>query len=267
MEISGVLLMFMLGLRHGFDPDHIAIIDGVSVRYTSTHPKLAKWTGTLFAAGHGSVVTLIAVMISCFSHSWTFSKQVWSVLDWAPGIVLIGVGLMNLRMLSRKPDYRPKGFKIFFIPKKLKNSSNPLAIVAIGILFAMVFDTNTQAAAWAYTATGKISVPNALLLGLSFSAGMILTDTLDSRILYLLMSRSTHNESVLNYRRKIGWIIVAVSLVVGVYKIASLIYPNTVLQESLLTLIGVCFFVFMALFYAITVFIHTSKLKKQIHGN
>ncbi len=33
MELSGILLMLMLGLRHGFDPDHIAIIDGVSVRY------------------------------------------------------------------------------------------------------------------------------------------------------------------------------------------------------------------------------------------
>jgi high-affinity nickel-transport protein len=48
--------MFMLGLRHGFDPDHIAIIDGVSVRYAATKPLLAKWTGTLFAAGHGTVV-------------------------------------------------------------------------------------------------------------------------------------------------------------------------------------------------------------------
>jgi high-affinity nickel-transport protein len=51
MELSGILLMFMLGLRHGFDPDHIAIIDGVSVRYAATKPLLAKWTGTLFAAG------------------------------------------------------------------------------------------------------------------------------------------------------------------------------------------------------------------------
>jgi high-affinity nickel permease len=38
MEPAGLLLMLMLGLRHGFDPDHIAIIDGVAVRYTATKP-------------------------------------------------------------------------------------------------------------------------------------------------------------------------------------------------------------------------------------
>ncbi|MES2425347.1 MAG: nickel permease, partial [Bacteroidota bacterium] len=188
MEYSGILLMLMLGLRHGFDPDHIAIIDGVSVRYAATKPLLAKWTGTLFALGHGSVVTCIAVMISTVSHSWNFPKIVWELLDWLPGILLIAVGLMNLRMLSgRQQAYKPKGLKLFFIPKKLKNSSNPLAIILIGILFAMVFDTNTQAAAWAYTATTKLTTLKALVLGFSFSCGMIITDTLDSRILFTLM--------------------------------------------------------------------------------
>ena len=99
MELSGLLLMLMLGLRHGFDPDHIAIIDGVSVRYSATKPLLAKWTGTLFALGHGAVVTCIAVMISRLSHSWNFPQAVWNVVDWVPGLLLILVGVLNFRML------------------------------------------------------------------------------------------------------------------------------------------------------------------------
>ncbi|MEO6546789.1 MAG: hypothetical protein ABIN94_02270 [Ferruginibacter sp.] len=267
MELSGVLLMVMLGLRHGFDPDHIAIIDGVSVRYASTNPLLAKWTGTLFAVGHGAVVTCIAVMISRYSHSWSFSPSVWNVLDWIPGLLLLLVGFLNLHMLLSKKIYRPKGWKMFFLPDKLKNSSHPLAIVLTGVLFAMVFDTNTQAAAWAYTATSQLSTSSALLLGCSFSFGMIITDTLDSRILFTLMLRSVNNDNVLNYRRTIGWIIVYISLLVGSYKIFSRLIPAIELQENVLTLIGVAFFVLMILFYSFVLYAGFQQSKKTVHGN
>ncbi|MEN0053085.1 MAG: hypothetical protein AAGC65_05420 [Mucilaginibacter sp.] len=267
MEISGILLMLLLGLRHGFDPDHIAIIDGISIRYSATKPTLAKWTGTLFAIGHGAVVTSIAVMISRFSHSYRFPQTVWNVLDWLPGLLLIVVGLMNLRMLVVQEKYSPKGLKTFFIPSRLKNSSHPLSIVLIGVLFAMVFDTNTQAAAWAYTATSKLSTTNALILGLSFSVGMITTDTLDSRILYTLMLNSAKSNLVLNYRRKLGWIIVIISLVVGTYKIVSHINPKTEIPENSLTIIGISFFALMALFYTYILYSGSQQTKKQLNGH
>jgi nickel/cobalt transporter (NiCoT) family protein len=267
MEFSGMLLMLMLGLRHGFDPDHIAIIDGISVRYAATKPLMAKWTGTLFAVGHGTVVTIIAVMISRFSRSWNFPPAVWNVLDWMPGLVLIFVGFLNLRMLKSKNNYSPKGWKTFFLPTRLKNSSHPLAIVLTGVLFAMVFDTNTQAAAWAYTATSQLSTANALLLGGFFSLGMIITDTLDSRILHTLMIRSVNNNTVLNYRRKLGWIIVYISFIVGGYKILSRLIPSIELEESILTMIGILFFVLMTCFYIFVLYSGTQRLKKSTDGN
>ena len=267
MTLSGIMLLLLLGLRHGFDPDHIAIIDGVSIRLNATKPGLAKWTGTLFAAGHGGVVTCITIMISRVSHSWNFPKMVWGVLDWLPGIMLILVGLLNLRMLMQKNTYRPSGLKSAFIPARLKNSSNPLAIVLIGVLFAMVFDTNTQTAAWAYTATSKLSTLNALILGLSFSVGMITTDTLDSRILFSLMQKSSDNTAVASYRRKLGWIIVIVSLIVGTYKLASYVIPSMEIPEVTLTWVGVTFFAIMVAFYTYIIVsgIHTAK--KEAHGN
>lgn len=267
MEFSGILLMLILGLRHGIDPDHIAVIDGISVRLSDSRPIVARWTGTLFAVGHGSVVTAIAVMISCFSHSWNFSSNVWGILAWAPGLVLITVGLMNLRMLLKKSGYRPQGLKLLFIPKSLRNSSNPLAIVLIGIVFAMVFDTNTQAAAWAYTATSKLSIVSALILGLSFSTGMMITDTMDSRIMYLLMKRSADRTAALNYRKKLGWLIVILSLVVGSYKIFSLVYPGMELHENVLTLVGLGFFTLMTFFYLYVYFSKSSHSIQQHHGN
>jgi high-affinity nickel-transport protein len=267
MEFSGMVLMFLLGLRHGFDPDHIAIIDGISVRYTSTKPVLAKWTGTLFAIGHGSIVTTIAVMISKFSHSWNFSPAVWNILNWAPGLLLIFVGVLNLLTLKKKSHYHPQGWKLFFVPKKIKNSSHPFAIVVMGMLFAMVFDTNTQAAAWAYTATTELTISSALVLGLTFSCGMVITDTLNSRVLYSLMLKPAGNENVLNYRRTLGWIIVYVSLLVGGYKTLSNIAPSITLNESILTMTGIAFFAVMISFYAIVLLKNVKKTKNSINGN
>jgi nickel/cobalt transporter (NiCoT) family protein len=254
MEISGIVLLLLLGVRHGFDPDHIAIIDGVATRYSTDRPLLAKWTGTLFALGHGAVVTLVIVMISLFSHSLHFSRSIWTLLDWVPGLLLIGVGVMNFRMLLRKERYRPRGIRSSLLPKRLKESSNPLTIVLIGVLFALVFDTTTQAAAWAYTATSHTGAGSALVLGCCFSIGMITTDTFDSFILYRLMIRSMANESVLNYRRKIGWIIVALSFIVGGYKVISHLVPRLEISETALTVIGVGFFLIMGLFYMFIMF-------------
>ena len=267
MEVSGVLLMVMLGLRHGFDPDHIAVIDSVSIRYSITKPALSKWTGTLFAIGHGAVVTSIMVTISRFSHSYNLPKVVWNILDWLPGLILIFLGLMNFRMLLIQKDYSPKGWKTFFIPSRLKNSSHPLSIVLIGVLFAMVFDTNTQAAAWAYTATSKLGATNALILGLSFSVGMITTDTLDSRILFSLVQNSEKDNLILNYRRKLGWIIVIISLLTGLYKLISHINPNAEIPENVLTIIGVTFFALMVLFYIYILYSGSQQTKKLPNGD
>ncbi len=267
MELPGMLLMLTLGIRHGFDPDHIAIIDGVSMRYATEKPLLAKWTGTLFAIGHGTVITCIAVMISRVSHSWNFPKNVWNVLDWIPGLLLILAGFLNLRMLLSREKYNPKGLKTFFLPARLKNSSHPLGIILTGILFAMVFDTNTQAAAWTYTATSNLTALNAFAMGVSFSFGMIVTDTLDSRILFSLIQRSAGSDSVLNYRRNLGWIIVCISFIAGGYKIVSRLVPEIELDDSLLTIVGISFFALMIFFYVFVLYTGSQHYKKNIHGH
>jgi high-affinity nickel-transport protein len=266
MEISGILIMLALGLRHGLDPDHIAVIDGVSMRFSVTRPVLTKWVGTLFAIGHGATVTGIAVMISLVSHSWHLPQQVWGAIDWVPGLILILVGLVNLHQLRQKNPFSPKGWRTFLVPEKLKNSSHPLAIILIGVLFAVVFDTTTQAAAWAYTGTGQKSTSLALLLGLTFSCGMITTDTLDSRILFQLIKRSGSGASakmknVTNYRRSLGWIIACLSITVGGYETISHIVPSLVIDDSALTMLGLSFFIMMLVFYT-TILYNGRKLSK-----
>ncbi|MHB8167493.1 MAG: HoxN/HupN/NixA family nickel/cobalt transporter, partial [Sulfuricella sp.] len=43
-------LVFVLGLKHGFDPDHLATIDGLT-RFNAANnkPHLSRWSGLLFS--------------------------------------------------------------------------------------------------------------------------------------------------------------------------------------------------------------------------
>ncbi|WP_246282442.1 HoxN/HupN/NixA family nickel/cobalt transporter [Flavobacterium agri] len=260
MELPGLWLMLLLGIRHGFDPDHIAAIDGMSVRLADTKPNLAKWTGTLFAAGHGFVVTLVIVAIAVFSASWKLPGALVDFLEFVPGIILLGVGFSNLYALLKIDSYRPKGLKSMFLPAPLRRSSNPLAILATGALFAMVFDTTTQATALAYTATSGLGISYSFLLGFSFSAGMIFTDTIDCRVLYAIMRTAPGDRVVSDYRRKLGWIIACTALLVGGYKTVSSFFPWFVLAEDVLAGFGMAFFVLMFLFYSY-LFMRTKSFK------
>ena len=53
-------LVFLLGLKHGFDADHLATIDGLT-RFNARHgDPSARYCGALFSLGHGVVVLAIA---------------------------------------------------------------------------------------------------------------------------------------------------------------------------------------------------------------
>mgnify|MGYP002481491783 CR=1 FL=1 len=58
---SLVALVFLLGLKHGFDADHLATIDGLTRFNARSRPRLARLCGTLFSLGHGAVVLAVAV--------------------------------------------------------------------------------------------------------------------------------------------------------------------------------------------------------------
>ena len=58
--LPALALIFLLGMRHGLEPDHLAAVDGLTLRSQAASPRWAPWMGALFALGHG--VTVLAIV-------------------------------------------------------------------------------------------------------------------------------------------------------------------------------------------------------------
>jgi high-affinity nickel-transport protein len=256
LPATGLTLMFVLGLRHGLDPDHIACIDGLTWRALSHEGQHARapWIGTLFAIGHGLLVTSIAVGVSKLAHAVSVPDKVVQIFGWIPTALLLLVGTLNLRQLRRtSAAFAPQGWKLALIPMRLRHHSSPWAVVLIGILFATVFDTATQASAWGYVASSKgAGSAAALVAGLVFTAGMIITDTLDGRLICRVSRSATGAASGRVYRRGLGWLIVGISYAVAAYNIGKALVPAIELDDLTFSLSGFALMVLMALVWGLT---------------
>lgn len=251
LSVSGLVLMFVLGLRHGLDPDHIACIDGLTWRALSHDHHHAKWIGTLFAIGHGLLVTAIAVGVSKLTHTLSVPDIVVLIFGWIPTLLVLLVGTLNLRLLLRRdPAYAPTGWKLKLIPERLRNHSSPWAVIAIGVLFATVFDTATQASAWGYVASNKGGgLLAASFAGLIFTAGMVITDTLDGRLICRIARSADGQAAGRHFRRTLGWLIVAISYGVALYNIVKGFVPAIELDDVAFSLTGFALIVLMLLIW------------------
>ena len=57
-------LALILGVKHGFDADHLATIDGLARCNAARSPRTAKFSGALFSSGHGLVVVLVTLLVA-----------------------------------------------------------------------------------------------------------------------------------------------------------------------------------------------------------
>jgi len=138
-----------MGLRHGLDPDHLSVIDGLS------RLRPSRWNGLLFAVGHGLLVTLLAVGAGRMAAQFIGPYAPW---------LLILVGMVNLWRLMTPGTH---GHSYF-------TQLTRLGPLLLGIVFGAGFETASQLSALVIAAD-----MNPWVLGGSFSAGMILVDSVD----------------------------------------------------------------------------------------
>ena len=117
---SGLALFFVLGLRHGVEPDHIAAIDGMTLRALDRHERHAPWTGSLFALGHGAAIAVLALGVSLLATTFTMPPLLVTITDWLPIVLLAMLGVWNLRVLLAPGLYRPTSVRMRLMPAALR---------------------------------------------------------------------------------------------------------------------------------------------------
>ena len=246
VSASAIGLVFLLGLRHGLDPDHIAVIDNLTMQAIQERPKTARWTGTFFAIGHSISVALVALSVAWLSGRFAWPSWIGTAVDMMVIGLLLTVGILNLRALLRPGDYAPAGWRQKLVPASLRATSHPLAVVVVGIIFGLVFDTATQAAAWGTVAASGGGAGSALIVAGAFAAGMILIDTADSHVVARLLQNGNDLGRMGRYRRIVGWAIVAMSFGMALYAALAFFMPDFEVADTLFTLVGALMFGAMA---------------------
>lgn len=189
-------LAFALGLSHGADPDHLTAIDGMTRASVDRHPRMSRWVGTWFAFGHSLSVLSIAALIALAAEqlgSWSDSVQQVSWL--VSALLLFVIGTINVaRVFGSTPGgAAPCGGLLVHLlsSRQALNITHPLSAIPVGALFGLGFETASQMSAWALAGTIGHGRPGALLVGIAFSLGMVVTDSVNGLIVRRLYCTAT----------------------------------------------------------------------------
>ncbi|MCZ2498865.1 nickel transporter [Xylophilus sp. Kf1] len=185
-------LTFLLGMKHGLDADHLAAIDAMTRHNAIGRPRLARYAGALFAAGHGIVMLAVALGVTLAAGSWQMPDWLLGIGVWASIGILACLGLLNLRAaFSREPVSSGVVGMRTGILGRILITSNPTTIMGVGAFFALSFDTVGQAALMAGAARKLGGWPEAMLLTAVFVIGMCAVDALNGIWTARLVQRSS----------------------------------------------------------------------------
>lgn len=247
--LSGLIILLVLGLRHGLDPDHITLIDSYTYRLHAQHSRWAKWVGTLFTLGHGLMVTVISLVLSFVTHAVEIPLWLEWIIEWVPMVLLTYIGILNILQLRGNTSKGRFSLRQCLVPARFHTHVNPLSIVVTGLIFGFIFDTSSQIAAFGYTVSDSGQWIFSLLGGLVFSAGLIITGTLDSLLLNRLL-QSFERDKIQRFRFKINVLITIMCFAIPLYKVVSTVKPALELSDLQNNIIGLFFIGIILSLYA-----------------
>lgn len=216
------VLAYTFGLRHAVDADHLAAIDNTT-RKLLQEGKNLFFIGTFFSLGHSTVVILLSVILMIATRYVISNLNDIENIGNIIGTLISGgflyiIGFLNLLVVLelyniyktvRKEKIADdqklnevllkRGFMNKFFGKLFKIVTKQFQMYIIGFLFGLGFDTATEVAILAISATlagAFASIPMATILALPilFTLGMTLVDTTDGifmRIAYGWAFRNT----------------------------------------------------------------------------
>lgn len=197
---TGVLLTlaltaYGLGLRHAFDPDHIATIDNTTRRLVRTE-RDARGVGLWFSLGHSTVVVVAAALLTLGVRALAPMLDddasllhrvtgIWGPLVASSFLLVIGaVNVVLLRRALRSPAAGHEGAgggPVTWLLRRFEWATDrPRRMYGVGLLFGLGFDTATSIGLLAVAAAVTLDQSSwyaALPLALLFAAGMSLLDS------------------------------------------------------------------------------------------
>jgi high-affinity nickel-transport protein len=226
---SLLAVVYLLGLKHGMDPDHLLVIDGLSRTNSECRPRLARWAGLLFSFGHGLVVVAASLLVSFVANEW----QIPGWLEYSGALIsicfLFALGGINfMAAFQTTPDgvVPMRGLKSRWV-KHFVKGEHPALIVGIGALFALSFDTVTHAMLFGTAASNLMQWQGAFLVGTVFMLGMMTTDTLNGIWIFHLLKRANRHAQMVS--RVLCLTIAGISITIGSIALLRLFFSS--LQE------------------------------------
>ncbi len=226
-----VAVVFLLGLKHGLDADHLAAIDGLTRFNAGRRPLLSRWSGLLFSAGHGVVVTAVAIAVATIAIDWHAPAWLEETGTWVSIAFLALLGSANLAAVLRTPAdamVRPVGLRSRVF-ERLTRAEHPVLIAAVGAAFAISFDTISQAVLFSLTGSRLAGWIFAAMLGLVFTAGMMATDALNGLWVSHLVTRADRRAAAAS--RVMSFVIALLAFLIAALAVARRFMPA--LDQSL----------------------------------
>jgi high-affinity nickel-transport protein len=259
---------YLLGARHAFDADHIAVIDNTTRKLVGEGARSLS-AGFWFSLGHSSVVFGLALLLALGVRAVAGPVQddgspmlatlglIGSVVA---GTFLLLIGLTNLfaavgiakvframrrgefdeQELERHLDNR--GLLARLVARVMHRVDKPWHLYPVGFLMGLGFDTATQVALLVLAAgTAAFTLPwyAVLVLPVLFAAGMSLFDSVDG----IFMARA-YGWAFLKPIRKVYYnltvtvLSVLVALAIGVIVLTGLLVDRLGITSGPLTVIG-----------------------------
>lgn len=204
---GGGVLAYTFGLRHAFDPDHIAAIDDTT-RFMLAKGRQPLGVGFFFSLGHSTVVLALTGVVAfaagkLSTHAIDSAHSVGAVVGASvSGTFLYLVGALNLVILlgiaktwraMKTGRYHREELEELLLQRGLMNRifggryrkmiDKSWHMYPVGFLFGLGFDTASEigllAIAGKAAADGGLPPIALLSLPIIFAAGMALMDTLD----------------------------------------------------------------------------------------
>ena len=92
-----VAVSLALGVRHAFEPDHLAAVSTLATR--SGRALQAAWLGLAWGLGHTASVAVVALLL--IAGGLTLPARLWPAADVAVGVLLVALGASVLWRYAR----------------------------------------------------------------------------------------------------------------------------------------------------------------------